>query len=138
MSIDPKFVELTADVLGLFFIKWESLPLGRPLELLHKLHEYVLMGTTNYRPSTSQTGDNERPKRLKSIKIPAKLCLDERLWAQICRFCLETIRKSRKNMLVVSILANICLKHCQPDLGLDAAQFRAFHTLCLTKSTTAS
>ena len=35
----------------------------------------------------TQTGDNVKAKKFEFPKIPTKLCLDGRLWAQFCRFC---------------------------------------------------
>ena len=50
----------------------------------------------------------------------------------------ETFQNSGKKQFLAAILANIGLRISQADLGLDAAQFRVLHTLCSTKSTTAS
>ena len=70
-------------------------------------------------------------------KIPAKLCLNGRLWTQFGRIIFRNFPGFRKKT-ISRILANIGLRNSQADVGLDAAQFRVLHTLGSTKSTTTS
>ena len=77
-------------------------------------------------------------QKLKFPKIPAKLCLDGRLWTQFGKTIFEIFLNSGKKRFLAANLANVGLRYSQADLGLDAAQFRVLHTLRSTKSTTAS
>ena len=75
---------------------------------------------------------------MKFPKMPAKLCLNDRLWTQFGRTFFETLQNSMNIRFLPAILANIGLRISQVDLGLDAAQFRVLRTLRSMKSTTAS
>ena len=78
-----------------------------------------------------------KAKSLKFPKIPAKVCLNGRLWTQFGRFFFSTFQNSGKKIFLAAISANIGLRNSQADLGLDAAQIRVLHTLRSTKSMTA-
>ena len=66
--------------------------------------------------------------------LPELSPMDPTWW----NYFLKLSRIPEKKQFLAAILANIGLRNSQADLGLDAAQFRVFHTLRSTKSTTAS
>ena len=60
------------------------------------------------------------------------------LWARFFMFVLELSNFPEINGFLAAILAKICFRHSQADLGLEAAWFRVLHTFRSTNSTTAS
>ena len=51
----------------------------------------------------------------------SQLCLDSCLWARFFMFVLELSNFPGINGFLAAILAKICFRHSQADLGLEAA-----------------